>query len=65
MALQNLTLSGKKARFDWIKPFDKIADSASRPIWLERWYVFRRTDWSNYLEYPEFLSKEVDRFLNL
>ena len=33
MALQNLELKGKKARFDWIKPFDKIAFYASRQSW--------------------------------
>jgi hypothetical protein len=35
MTLQNLTLSGKKARYNWINPFDKIADSASRQAWLQ------------------------------
>ena len=34
MALQNLELKGKKARYDWIKPFDKIAFYASRQAWL-------------------------------
>ncbi|MCL4339449.1 hypothetical protein M1271_07240 [Patescibacteria group bacterium] len=34
MTLQNLELKGKKARFDWIKPFDKIAFYASRLSWL-------------------------------
>jgi len=34
MALQNLELKGKKVRFDWIKPFDKIAFYASRQLWL-------------------------------
>jgi len=32
---------------------------------LERWYVFRRTDRANYLEYPEYTNKEVDKFLSL
>ena len=36
MALQNLELKGKKARYDWIKPFDKIAFYASRQAWLPR-----------------------------
>jgi hypothetical protein len=36
MALQNLELKGKTARFDWIKPFDKIAFYASRQSWLPR-----------------------------
>jgi hypothetical protein len=31
---------------------------------LERWYVFRRTDWINYLEYPEWTNNEVNRFLH-
>ena len=36
MALQNLELMGKKARYDWINPFDKIAFYASRQAWLRR-----------------------------
>jgi len=34
IALQNLELKGKEARYDWIKPFDKIAFYASRQSWL-------------------------------
>jgi hypothetical protein len=34
MTLQNLELKGKKAQFDWIKPFDAIAIHASRKAWL-------------------------------
>jgi len=34
-----------------------------RPIWLEKWSQFRTTDWVNYLEYPEYTTKEVNRFL--
>ncbi|MBP8961233.1 hypothetical protein KBG31_03360 [Patescibacteria group bacterium] len=34
MTLQNLELSGKKVRYDWINPFDKIAFYASRQLWL-------------------------------
>ena len=34
MTLRNLELEGKKVRFDWIKPFDKIANLASRQAWL-------------------------------
>jgi len=34
MTLQNLRLDGKIVRYDWKKPFDKIAFYASRPIWL-------------------------------
>jgi len=34
MTLQNLRLDGKIVRYDWIKPFDKIAYYASRPSWL-------------------------------
>lgn len=34
MTLQNLVLDGKKARFDWIKPFDQVAFYASRQAWL-------------------------------
>ena len=36
MTLQNLELKDKKARYDWIKPFDKIAFYASRSVWLPR-----------------------------
>lgn len=32
---------------------------------LEKWVQFRTTDWVNYLEYPEYTTKEVNRFLNL
>lgn len=31
---------------------------------LEQWYDYRTTAWANYLEYPEFTNKEVNRFLN-
>jgi len=65
LTLENLELNGKKVRFNWLNPFDKIANLASRQLWLERWCDYRTTDWVNQLEYPEFLSKEVDRFLNL
>lgn len=36
MTLQNLELKGKKARYDWTKPFDKIAFYASRQVQLPR-----------------------------
>ena len=36
MTLQNLELSGKKVRFSWIKPFDTIANYASRQAWLPK-----------------------------
>jgi site-specific DNA recombinase len=36
MVVQNLELKGRKAQFDWIKPFDKIAFYASRQAWLPR-----------------------------
>ncbi len=34
MTLQNIELKGDKAQFDWVKPFDKIANYASRQTWL-------------------------------
>ena len=34
-----------------------------RGLRLERWYVFRRTDWATELEYPEFTNKEINKFL--
>ena len=34
LALQNLELKGRKVWFDWINPFDKIANLASRQAWL-------------------------------
>ena len=34
LTLQNPELDGKKVRFNWIKPFDTIADYASRSAWL-------------------------------
>lgn len=63
LTLQNLELEGEKVRFNWINPFDKIANLASRQAWLERWDDYRKTDWSSELEYLEFTSKEVNRFL--
>ena len=36
MTLQNLEIKGKKARYDWINPFDKIVFYASRQAWLPR-----------------------------
>ncbi|MCX7997064.1 MAG: recombinase family protein [Patescibacteria group bacterium] len=36
MAFQNLSLDGKIVRYEWKKPFDKIAFYASRPAWLPR-----------------------------
>ena len=33
LTLQNLTLEGKKVRYEWKKPFDKIAIYASHPDW--------------------------------
>lgn len=33
-------------------------------IKLEKWSQFRTTDWVNYLEYPEYTTKEINRFLN-
>ena len=36
MTLQNLRLKGNTVRYDWIKPFDKIAYYASRSAWLPR-----------------------------
>jgi len=35
LTLQNLELKGKRVRFNWIKPFDTIANYASRQAWLE------------------------------
>jgi len=34
LTLQNPELNGKKVRFNWIKPFDTIANYASRSAWL-------------------------------
>ncbi|NMB56763.1 hypothetical protein GYA19_02385 [Candidatus Beckwithbacteria bacterium] len=34
LTLQNLELEGKKVRFDYQKPFDVIANYASRQLWL-------------------------------
>jgi len=35
LTLQNLKPKGKKVEFNWIKPFDVIANYASRQAWLE------------------------------
>ena len=34
LTLQNLTLKGKKVCYNWIKPFDTIANYANRSAWL-------------------------------
>ncbi len=34
MSLQNLMLEGKKVRYEWVNPFDKVALYASRSAWL-------------------------------
>ena len=34
MTLQNPTLNGKKVCYNWIKPFDVVANYASRQAWL-------------------------------
>jgi len=41
MTLQNLELDGKNVRFNWIKPFDTIANYASRQLWLPLVDLFR------------------------
>lgn len=44
LTLQNLELDGKKAQFDWIKPFDAIALHASRKAWLPLLNMFRNRE---------------------
>ncbi|GIW70439.1 MAG: hypothetical protein KatS3mg101_1186 [Patescibacteria group bacterium] len=34
ITLQNLELEGKKVRYHFLNPFDKIANLASRQLWL-------------------------------
>ncbi len=58
MALQNLELDGKKSRFDWINPFDKIADSASRQAWLPRLDDTRMRQWLK-----EYLFRQKELYL--
>ena len=36
LTLQNPTLKGKKVCYNWIKPFDVVANYASRSAWLRR-----------------------------
>jgi len=36
MTLQNPILKGKKVCYNWIKPFDQVANYASRSAWLRR-----------------------------
>ena len=61
----NLFLKDRKVIVTHQMPFDVVAKYASRPNWLERWDDYRTTDWANHLEYPEFTTKEVNRFLSL
>lgn len=44
---------------------DTVLVNLVRLIWLARWYDYRTIDWTNYLEYPEFTTKEVNRFLQI
>ena len=32
-------------------------------IWLERWYDYRRIDWTSKLEYPEFTFRQAQQLL--
>jgi len=46
--------------------FQKLLDAEKVTVstnWLERWYEFGRIDWVSELEYPEWTTKEVSRFL--
>lgn len=36
LTLSNLRLEGKKVLYDWLNPFDKIAELSSRQLWLPR-----------------------------
>ena len=38
---------------------------AQRPILLERWYVFRKTDWATKIEYPEITLKQIQQLLSI
>lgn len=33
--------------------------------WLEKWVVFRTTDWTTELDYPEYTAKEIGKFLQM
>ncbi|MDD3434547.1 MAG: recombinase family protein, partial [Candidatus Pacebacteria bacterium] len=60
MTLENLELSGKKARYDWINPFDKIAFYASRQSWLPLQDALRTFDWREMRE--ELISLSSPKF---
>lgn len=48
-------VEGKLVRFDWIKPFDKIAYYASRQSWLPLWDGIRTHSLDRILPYPTIL----------
>jgi len=64
MTLQNLKLKGKKVRYDWIKPFDKIANLASYQTWLARWDDFRTAKLLEYIKYPELELEQSEQLLS-
>jgi len=49
----------------FINPINSIRIGILSANLLERWYEFGRIDWASELEYPEWTTKEVNRFLNL
>jgi len=65
MALQNLEPKGKKVEFNWIKPFDVIANHASRQAWLAQWDNFRTINWLHIIEYPNLLIQQTQKLLTL
>jgi len=65
MALQNLELKGKIARYDWTNPFDKIAFYASRQAWLARWDDFYKSNWLEIIDYPEVVMQQSQQLLQI
>jgi len=50
------TQSGRTAHFDSLR--------LQNPSMLESWDSYRKVDWINEIEYPEFTSQETQKFLS-
>lgn len=65
MALQNLELDGKKVRFIYQKPFDEIANYASRSTLLAKWGAFRTFDLEKAYPNPDLAYQQTQQLLAL
>lgn len=65
LTLQNLRLNGRLVQYDYLKPFDTIAECADRSSWLAGWDDFRTAKWVKLIEDPERFYRQTQQFLTL